>query len=122
MAKVWKGRHVVLDTHHAVMVLNATFRESPILYRDLKPGTVLLAKRGQKLFPKVTDFGTAKFNTPDEAASTSEKQTALDARMGAAAFCSTFCSTFCSSFCSTFCSPFCASTGDTRGFTGPLPC
>jgi len=163
MATVYKARHVVLDTTHAVKVLNAKFRESAdvrtrfldeaklqakyldhpnivkvtnivstpeaaalvmeliegtsldkeigrlktdpadakrimlgilngvghahskgVIHRDIKPGNVLLARRGQKLFPKVTDFGIAKVNNPE--ANPAKKKTHVDAKMGTLAY------------------------------------
>ena len=53
-----------------------------IVHRDLKPANVLLAKRGDVLIPKVTDFGIAKVTTPDDDGKGVKKSTHAAARMG----------------------------------------
>ena len=52
-----------------------------IIHRDLKPGNVLLANRGGRVEPMVTDFGIAKV-TAAEGAATGKASTHADARMG----------------------------------------
>ena len=54
--------------------------ERGVIHRDLKPANVLLAKHGDVLVPKVTDFGIAKVvGTTEDARG---KSTHADARMG----------------------------------------
>ncbi len=53
-------RAVALDVFRGILEGVAAAHAAGMVHRDLKPGNVLIARVGQRLFPKVADFGLAK--------------------------------------------------------------